>query len=95
MRAFILQLSLVLHDFPDLCSSLNGSNGFAHRSLLHASSSSFLSVPARLSLKLTKERTSGARLFFQISLENRHISLDFSLEILDPQNFPSISAKFP
>jgi hypothetical protein len=33
---------------------------------------------------------SGARLFFQISLENRHISLDFSLDILEPQNFPSI-----
>jgi hypothetical protein len=38
---------------------------------------------------------SGARLFFQISLENRRISLDFSLEILEPQNFPSISVKFP
>jgi hypothetical protein len=38
---------------------------------------------------------SGARLFFQISLENRQIFLDFSLEILEPPNFPSISVKFP
>jgi hypothetical protein len=38
---------------------------------------------------------SGARLFFQISLENRRISLDFPLEILEPQNIPNFSVKFP
>jgi hypothetical protein len=39
-------------------------------------------------------KSSGARLFLQISLENRRISLYFSLEILEPQNFPSNSVKF-
>jgi hypothetical protein len=38
---------------------------------------------------------SVARYFFQMRLDSRRISLDFLLEILKPQNFPSISVKFP
>jgi hypothetical protein len=44
--------------------------------------------------RVPKFETSGARLFFQISLENCRISLDFSLETLERQNFPSIYVKF-